>query len=227
MVKETGWNQFKGKETPSTVEIDESFIKAVPENSDVLDFGCAWGRTAFKLQKLDYNVTGFDLNGNVIETAMETAKMTNENCSSKVKFQTADATKLPHADESFDACILQAFLRTIIPPGNRIKVISEANRVLKKRGTLYLADFGQNWENPLYNERYTRDYQITGELGTFLVREDSEIHGKELFRAHHYTKKELIELVSEFRIEEFHESIFTTFHGYRTKGYIVIARKES
>ena len=71
MVKETGWNQFKGKETPSTVEIDESFIKAVPENSDVLDFGCAWGRTAFKLQKLDYNVTGFDLNGNVIETAME------------------------------------------------------------------------------------------------------------------------------------------------------------
>lgn len=119
------------------------------------------------------------------------------------------------------------FLTTIIPPGNRIKVISEANRVLKKRGTLYLADFGQNWENPLYSERYTIDYQITGELGTFLVREGLEIPGKELFRAHHYTKKELIELVSGFRIEEFHETIFTTFHGNRTKGYIVIARKES
>ncbi|HEX7468569.1 MAG TPA: methyltransferase domain-containing protein [Methanobacterium sp.] len=37
--------------------------------------------------------------------------MTNENCSSKVKFQTADATKLPYADESFDACILQGFLQ--------------------------------------------------------------------------------------------------------------------
>lgn len=227
MVKETGWNQFKGKETPSTVEIHESFIKAVPENSDVLDFGCAWGRTAFKLQKLGYNVTGFDLNGNVIETALEIARKTNENFSSKVKFETANATKLPYDDGSFDACILQAFLTTIVPQGNRIKVISEANRILKKGGTLYLADFAQNWENPLYSKRYNRDYEVTGELGTFLVTEGLETPGKELFRAHHYTKEELLELVSGFRVEEFHETMFTTFHGNRTKGYILIARKES
>ncbi len=226
MEKESDWNQFKGRETPSTVEIHESFFKAVPEGSDVMDFGCAWGRIAFELQKYGYNVTGFDLNENAIETALKTARMNNENHKGTVKFQTADATELPYDDESFDACILQAFLTTIISPGDRRKILSEANRVLKENGILYLADFGQNMENSIYMERYTKDYPLTGEFGTFIVTDDLKNRGKELFRAHHYTKAELYELLKQdFRVENFHETIFTTFHNNRTKGYIIIARK--
>jgi ubiquinone/menaquinone biosynthesis C-methylase UbiE len=227
MEKQTGWNQFKGMETPSTVEIHESFFKAVPEGSDVLDFGCAWGRIAFQLQKLGYNVMGFDLNENVIETVLETARINDENYKGKVKFQTDNATELPYDDESFDACILQAFLTTIISPGNRRKVLSEANRVLNDNGILYLADYGQNWENSLYSKRYLRDYPLTEEFGTFIVTDDVKSCGKELFRAHHYIKEELLELVKQdFRVENFHETVFTTFHGNRTRGYIIIARKE-
>jgi ubiquinone/menaquinone biosynthesis C-methylase UbiE len=157
---------------------------------------------------------------------METAIKTNNNHSATVKFQTANAVKLPYTNESFDACILQAVLTTITVKEDRIKVLSEANRVLKENGTLYLADFGQNWENPRYSERYLYDYHLTGEMGTFIVTEDGKQDGKELFKAHHYTHNELIELVGEdFKVETFHETVFTTFHGNRTKGYIIIASK--
>ena len=227
MEKQTVWNQFNGRETPSTVEIHESFFKAVPEGSYVLDFGCAWGRIAFQLQKLGYNVMGFDLNENTIATAIATARINNENYKGRVKFQTANAMELPYDDESFDACILQAFLTTVISLGDRRKVLSEAYRLLKENGILYLADFGQNSENSLYRERYRRDYPLTEEFGTFIVTDDVKNRGKELFRAHHYTKEELLELVKQdFRVENFHETIFTTFHGNRTRGYIIIARKE-
>jgi ubiquinone/menaquinone biosynthesis C-methylase UbiE len=148
------------------------------------------------------------------------------NYNHSVKFQTANAINLPYIDASYDACILQAFLTTIISPEDRIKVLSEAHRVLKDDGILYLADFGQNWEDTLYNKRYRRDYPITGELGTFIVR-DSKNRYKELFRAHHYTKEELSALIEGlFTIENVNETIFTTFHGNRTKGYIIIARSE-
>jgi len=224
METDNGWNQFKGKETPSTVEIHESFFKAVPKNSHVLDFGCAWGRVAFQLQKLGYNVTGFDLNINAVNTALESAKLC-ENRGGKVKFNKANAMDLPYLDGSFDACIIQAFLTTITAPLDRIKVLSEAHRVLKKNGILYLADFGLNWKNLHYREMYRRDYISTMELGTFIVKEDSKTPGEDLFTVHHYTRKELIDLVKDFTVENFHETVFTTFHGNRTKGYIVIARR--
>jgi ubiquinone/menaquinone biosynthesis C-methylase UbiE len=225
MERESGWKQFKGKETPSTVQIHELFYKKVHEGSEVLDFGCAWGRIAFELQRKGYSVTGFDINGNAIGDALETARKTNETLEEKVKFHTANAMELPYPDKSFDACIVQAFLTTITSPEDRIKILSEAYRVLKDDGILYLADFGQNWENPYYRDRYKRDYPVTGEKGTFIVTDDSQPN-KELFIAHHYTRAELINLVKyEFKVENFHETIFTTFHGNRTKGYIIIARK--
>ena len=72
-----------------------------------------------------------------------------------------------------------------------------------------------------------RDYPLTEEFGTFIVTYDGKNRGKELFRAHHYTKEELLELVKQdFRVENFHETVFTTFHGNRTRGYIIIARKK-
>ncbi len=227
MKNESKWKQFKGRETPSSVEINELFFNNVPEGSEVLDFGCAWGRIAFQLQSYGYNVTGFDINSDVVDDALNTARKTNKKYKEKIKFDIANATQLPYHDGSFDACILQAFLTTIISPENRIKVISEACRVLKDGGILYLADFGQNWKNPYYSDRYKRDYPVTGEKGTFIVTDDSKIYSKELFIAHHYTREELFNLTKhDFNIEKFKETIFTTFHGNKTKGYIIIGRKK-
>jgi ubiquinone/menaquinone biosynthesis C-methylase UbiE len=222
----TNWERFKGRDTPSTVELSDHFYEKVKPEYKILDFGCAWGRIGFELQSNGYSVTGFDLNKNAILDAQETSKKTNEKYENKVKFHLANAMELPYPDETFDACILQAFLTTIINPDDRIKIIYQANRILRKNGVLYLADFGQNWENTHYRERYISDYLVTGEMGTFRVKDKSDPEGKELFRAHHYTKEELLKLLKgTFKVENFHETIFTTFNGNRTKGYIIIARK--
>lgn len=221
------WKRFKGRETPSSVELDEIFFKKVPEGSHVLDFGCAWGRIAFQLQEKGYHVTGFDVNQNAIEQAVEQALKNNQKNRTKVKFETADATNLHYGEETFDSCIIQAFMTTITRPEERRKIINEAYRVLKENGVLYLADFGQNWENSRYSELYMRDYPKTGETGTFIVTSTGSEDGEELFLAHHYTRKELLKLVGEkFKLKSFKETLFTTFHGNKTKGYIVLAVKQ-
>jgi ubiquinone/menaquinone biosynthesis C-methylase UbiE len=228
MENEKTWKQFKGKETPSSVEINKLFYNNIPKGSEILDFGCAWGRIAFHLQKRGFNVTGFDLNKNAVETALKEAVKTNKKYIFQVQFHTANAMKLPYPDKSFDACILQAFLTTIIKPEHRTLVLKEANRILKDDGILYLADFGQNWENPYYSQRYERDFPKTGEMGTFIVTKNGKPNGKELFKAHHYTRKELMELferVKKFKVDIVHETVLTTFQGNQTKGYIIIAKK--
>lgn len=221
------WKQFKGRQTPSSVELDRIFFQMVPPGSKVLDFGCAWGRIAFQLQDRGYRVTGFDLNEKAIEEAIETARKTNAEEKFKIKFETANANELHYKDETFDACIIQAFMTTIINPEERKRVLNEAYRVLKKGGIIYLADFGQNWENPRYRRRYNEDYQKTGETGTFIVTDTGTPDGKNMFLAHHYTVEELLKLVDEkFQIKEFKETSFTTFHGNVTIGLIFIGIKD-
>ena len=221
-----GWKQFVGKETPSTVELNELFFKSVPVGSKIVDFGCAWGRIGFELQRRGYSVSGFDINKSSIDYATQLANETNRKYAEKLDFITADALNLPYKDSSFDACIMQAFLTTMVSPEARKNVVSEASRILAQGGILYLADFGQNWKNPLYKERYLRDYSSTGEKGTFLVTDDGKEGGKELFLVHHYTQKELKQLIkNEFNLKLILETTFKTFHGNTTLGYIIIATK--
>lgn len=221
-----GWKQFVGKQTPSTVELSELFFKKVPTETKVVDFGCAWGRVGFELQKKGYHVCGFDINEHSIEYASEQAKKTNNKYPGKIDFITADALNLPYKTNYFDACIMQAFLTTVTNSEARNEVIKEAWRVLAPGGILYLADFGQNWNNPLYKARYLRDYSSTGEKGTFFVTEDGKEGGKELFLVHHYTLEELKQLLKKrFAIETTLSTTFKTFHGNNTLGYIILAKK--
>ena len=81
----TGWKQFKDNETPSTVDLDKSFFENVSKGKKVLDFGCAWGRIGFQLQKMGYNVKGFDINENAIEGGVYFLKLTGENFSQSSK----------------------------------------------------------------------------------------------------------------------------------------------
>lgn len=226
MDSEAWWKQFKGKETPSTVHLDDSFFKMVPKGSKVLDFACGWGRMAFKLQEKGYDVVGFDINEDAVENARKASKKFNQIHKNRVSFDVANARDLPYTEGSFDACLIQAFMTALVDPEHREMVLNEASRVLKEDGILYLADFGQSWDNSLYRDRYLKDFSLTGEMGTFIVTEDGNPESPEIFRAHHYTRKELMELIEpRFAVEMFKETVFTTYHGNKTTGFVVIARK--
>jgi len=220
------WKKFPNGQTPSSVTLDKIFYEKVSTGSKVLDFGCAWGRVPLELQEKGYNVVGFDINEAEILKAQEFAKESNQKYKAQVQFDVADALKLPYEDNSFDACLMQAFMTTLTNPEYRTKVLDEAKRVLKENGTLYMGVFGQTWDNPKYQERYDAHFPITNEKGTFIVTEDGTPNTPELYRVHHYTREELSDLLNpRFTVETFNDTIFTSYHGNKANGFIVLAKK--
>jgi SAM-dependent methyltransferase len=212
------WLQFKGRTTPSSVELNQLFFNKIPKAHHILDFGCGWGRIAHILSVSGYQIDGFDINPAAVS---EANKLLNTNI-----FQVADARKLPYKNSSFDTCLLQAFLTTISRE-DRISVIQEAYRVLKDDGYLYLADFIRDMENLNYKKRYLKDFNDTGEMGTFKVTKDGKMGGDVLYLAHHFTPMELENILEPyFDIEIFYKTNFTSYHGNPVKGMIILARKK-
>lgn len=218
--------KFANGQTPSSVILDKIFYEKVSIGSKILDFGCAWGRVPLELQEKGYNVVGFDINEKEILKAQDFAKESNQNYKAQVKFDVANALKLPYKDNSFDVCLMQAFMTTLTNPEHRSIVLNESKRVLKDNGILYMGVFGQTWENPKYQERYDAHFSITKEKGTFIVTKDGTPNTKEIYRVHHYTKEELNDLLTpRFKVEIFNNTIFTSYHGNKANGFIILAKK--
>jgi ubiquinone/menaquinone biosynthesis C-methylase UbiE len=135
-----------------------------------------------------------------------------------------DAGSLCFPNSSFNAVAILGVL-TLVPKPDRAKIISEAHRVLRAAGYLFIEEFGRTWTNPVYSKRYTEDSKITGEAGTFIVKDKT---GRQLHFAHHFTRPELHGLLRRFSLVNFEESVFTSYcQGNRVKGYLILAQKQS
>nr|MDO8079466.1 class I SAM-dependent methyltransferase [Candidatus Freyarchaeota archaeon] len=111
------------------------------ENSVMLDVGTGRGLVAITLAKACKNckVTGIDtwsplslsgVSGNTMENAQKNAEI--EKVEHKVKFQQADARKLPFPDNTFDLVASHEVLDSIVV--GRDKVLKEIYRVTKRGG---------------------------------------------------------------------------------------------
>ncbi|HMK54724.1 MAG TPA: methyltransferase domain-containing protein [Methanobacteriaceae archaeon] len=219
MGSEENWKNFRGKKIPSSVDLDDLFFEKIVPGCRVLDFGCGWGKVVLQLHEKGYQVEGFDINFQAVKQAQK--ELNKLSLSSNEVFIQADARNIPYSNNSFDVCILQAFLTTIIPPSDRTQIIDEVFRVLKPNGYLYLADFARDSR---YLKRYHESYALTGEMGTFLVKDDK---GNTLYPAHHYTTEEIeLLLNSLFTFEIFKKTVFTSYHGNRVNGFVVLAQKK-
>lgn len=97
----------------------------------VLNVACGTGRlTVFlkeKLQKAD--ITGLDINSNMLSLAIDKAKKGKK----KIKFLVGDIYNLPFADSKFDALV---GLRFSMHLPRMEKVLKELSRVIKKEGVV-------------------------------------------------------------------------------------------
>jgi SAM-dependent methyltransferase len=111
------------------------------ENSLMLDVGTGRGLVAITLAKAckKCRVIGIDtwslialsgVSGNTMENAQKNAEI--EKVSHKIKFQQADARKLPFSDNTFDLVAAHEFLDNIVV--GRDKVLREIYRVTKRGG---------------------------------------------------------------------------------------------
>jgi SAM-dependent methyltransferase len=100
--------------------------------SSILDLGCGLGRHSVFFAKCGFSVSGMDLSPEGVRHLEEWAKRENL----RVDTKTADMTRLPYADHSFDCVFAYHVISHCDTAGIRA-VIGEIGRVLKPGGELY------------------------------------------------------------------------------------------
>lgn len=203
-MKVKGWEDiFSAKKgiwkRPHTDVVEFSKLLKKRGAKRVLDLGCGAGRHVVYLAKKGFDVYGFDISKSGIEIAKEWLKKEKL----KSKFKIGDMTKLPFKKEFFDAVIS---IQTI--HHNRVskikKTIREIYKVLKPKGLILISVPGYTISQRL-KQNYWKDKAVKIiEKNTFIP-----LNGLEKGLPHHtFTKKELKELFSKFKILEIHKDKF-------------------
>jgi len=99
----------------------------------LLDIGCGTGYTACHLARLGFDVTGIDINDEMVFKADERAAKQGL----RVVFKKADANNLPFDENEFDALIGESITAYLDKP----RALSEYARVLRQNGRVALMEF--------------------------------------------------------------------------------------
>jgi len=110
--------------------------KRLGSRCKVLDIGCGGGLLTNQLAKEGHEVSGIDLSSGSLSFA---AKRDN---TQSVNYFLGPAETLPFLDASFDVVCAMDLLEHVEDPA---KVISEASRVLKKKGLFFFHTFNRTW----------------------------------------------------------------------------------
>lgn len=116
----------------------------------VADIGCNAGTQSRCWLEAGHRVSGIDISRDLVELARER----NEPYAARADFQVGSAARLPWSDHSFDVCLLPELLEHV---DDWASCLSEAARVLRPRGSLYLSTTNvlcpvqQEFSLPLYS----------------------------------------------------------------------------
>jgi ubiquinone/menaquinone biosynthesis C-methylase UbiE len=207
-----------------TIPLPTKLVNVLKDDSGkkVLEVGCGYGRACFFLHEKCFNVVGVDVNRAQIGLAQKELK--SRGFKGKIDFLLGDAGNLCFSDSSFDAVTMLGVL-TLVSRSDRPKILGEVHRILKEHGYVFVEEFGRTWENPVYAKRYRDDVKVTGELGTVTVKDET---GMILHFGHHFTLKEMLNLLGNFHIIDFEVSTFTSYyHKNWVRGYIILAQKRA
>lgn len=125
----------------------KKFTKYLPSKGRILDAGCAYGRDCDFFVKKEFDTYGIDLS----EEMIKKAKKSINNC----KFSVMDVLHLDFEDSFFDGIWSSATLLHLKKEDAR-KALAEFNRVLKKKGLLYLDMKEGEGEETLKDPRYSK-----------------------------------------------------------------------
>jgi 2-polyprenyl-6-hydroxyphenyl methylase/3-demethylubiquinone-9 3-methyltransferase len=104
---------------------------------NLLDIACGAGFLSIPLAAAGVKVKGVDASGPSIEVARKRVQP-----NSSLEFAVGDACALSESDASYDAVLLMDCLEHFENPG---QAVSEASRVLKPGGLLFIHTFNRTW----------------------------------------------------------------------------------
>jgi ubiquinone/menaquinone biosynthesis C-methylase UbiE len=207
-----------------TIPLPTRLVNAIKGSltKSILEVGCGSGRACFFLHENGFSVLGVDVDRPQLRLAQD--EVESRGVKGEIDFMLNDAGNLCFPDSSFDAVTMLGVL-TLTLKSERSRIVGEVHRVLKEHGYLLVEEFGRTWRNPVYARRYRDDFRDTGELGTVTVKDET---GKILHFGHHFTRKEILSLLKNFRVIDFGEDMFTSYyHKNWVRGYTILLRKES
>jgi ubiquinone/menaquinone biosynthesis C-methylase UbiE len=111
---------------------------------NILDVGCGSGALSIKMAKKfsDAKITGIDYWGKGWDYKQQQCQQNSslEGVSGKITFLKASASKLPFENESFDVVVSNFVFHEVKDVENKIDVIKEALRTVKKCGIFVFHD---------------------------------------------------------------------------------------
>lgn len=112
---------------------ENEVVSYFPVKSWILDIGCGMGREAFCLYDRGFRITAIDISEKVIEPAKQFALESKRN----IEFLLTNGLDLPFENNTFDVVIIwsQTF-GLFYGEENKIHILKECNRVLKRNGIL-------------------------------------------------------------------------------------------
>lgn len=150
-------------------------LPTIKRSEKVLELGVGNGKTLKAILKhKPKEVTAIDFSKEAINIAKSNKSFKN------VKFIKSDVRELPFKDNYFEIVVCYYTLNNLIEK-DRIKAVSEINRVLKPKGKIFFQDFAVG------------DFRQKGEL-----IEKNTIQNKKEIICHFSTKQELNILFKEF-----------------------------
>lgn len=203
------WNKAAASKTfthPIPIEI---FRKLLSLDSNILDYGCGYGRSCSELIDAGYfNVVGIDIS----EEMIKRGKGLYDN----LNLHVFDGKSANFENESFDACILLAVLTCIPHDDGQNQTIDEIHRLLRPGGILFVSDY------PLQSDQRNqiRYREFEKEFGTFgIFRNEGAV-----FR--HFDENRISQLLSEFKILWKKFIRVCTMNGNESDVFQIAARKK-
>jgi SAM-dependent methyltransferase len=203
------WDSVSSSKTfTHSIDIDRFHAVVSPE-SNILDFGCGYGRTCEELYRLGFrNIVGADSSPKMIERGHKEYPHLN--------LQTLESNNIPYDSESFDIIILFAVLTCIPTNEGQQSLIREIFRILRPGGIVYISDYWlQN------NERNFRRYDAFkdkyGVYGVFELSEGATVR--------HHDKDWITSLLKDFITVDMFDIQVKTMNGNTSLGFQYFGRK--
>lgn len=181
----TDWEQLPAEIVPTSTFLHGDFLRKIPKGSSVLDIGCGTGQKSRLVSDLTgSHVVGVDIN----ESELSVGNSLNQGRKIPITFLKESADDLSFPNDSYDRVMLLGTLGAITKD-LRSKVLSEAIRVTKKDGIVYISDFSRIKGDPIWDTIYADNERITGEYGSKIVYWG--LTGRIKFIGYHFDENEL------------------------------------
>jgi ubiquinone/menaquinone biosynthesis C-methylase UbiE len=119
------------------------------QSGKIIDIGCGFGATGIVLAQSfpECQVVGIDLSEPLIQMANHSAE--EAGLGERVRFEKADAQRIPYEDGAFDVVINANMVHLV---GDAVTMLDEIERVLAPSGRLFIADLKRSWLGVIENE---------------------------------------------------------------------------